>query len=125
MIGFSIPLLVDVTLLALAAFVATCSLKDDWIPFGDLRIRIWNRCPAPNMVVAGFDPNDPEDRERFQPTWRNKVGYLLTCPFCLSLYPAAAFGIAYVFAPTGTMRVAVPFDVWALARIIYSRFGTR
>lgn len=116
---------VHVIILALAAHAATCSLKDDWIPFGDIRIWIWQRCPAPNMVVAGFDPNDPDDRERLKPTWRNKVGYLLTCPFCLGVYPSLGFGVAYELAPAGTIRVAVPLAVWALQRITYSRFGTR
>lgn len=122
----TVNLAIRVVLLGLAAHVLAVNLKDDWVPFGDIRIRIWKKCPAPNMVVSGgWDYNDLDDREHFQPKLRHKIGYLLTCPFCLGFYPSIVLGIAYLLAPIGTIHVAFVLDIWALQRIFYPRFATR
>lgn len=119
-------LILAVLMLGGAAHAIAQSLVADWVPFGSARTWLWTHgYPTPNSAIGGFDPDDPADLEHLRasgiPLWRYRVGYLLTCPFCMGFYPSAALGLAFLQWPHATLDVALVLDVWAAQRWLAAR----
>jgi hypothetical protein len=69
-------------------------------------------------------PSEVTEDVRQQGQLRHAVGELVTCPFCLSMWVAAAFTFGFLFAPGLTRVVAAAFTAVAGAdylQLAYAR----
>lgn len=53
-----------------------------------------------------------------RPPHTHKIGYLFTCPWCISIWIALTLVICYTIVPTATVIVALPFALSAVAGLI-------
>jgi Protein of unknown function (DUF1360) len=94
----TIELLLAGIVLALANVRLTRILLRDEI-FSPVRERIWERYP-------------PET---------TKIGYLFTCPWCISIWTATFLVLSYILIPTVTLVVAAILALSAIAGFVDQR----
>lgn len=84
-------------ILALAVYRLSRLVVEDTI-FEGIRDKIWSKYPP-----------------------STKLGYLLTCYWCTSIWVASILTICYTMVPTVTVFICLPFALSAVAGLIAAR----
>lgn len=90
------PNLIHLLLLALATFRLTRLIIEDQI-FEPVRNRIWAKYP---------------------PT--TQIGYLFTCPWCVSIWAGSLLTAGYILIPTITLAIALVLSLSAAVGLLYT-----
>jgi hypothetical protein len=106
----------DVALLAGATFHLSRVITKD-------SIMSFMRAPFTRFEGPGA-PGETNEQPRKETEWQHAVGELLTCPFCMATWVAAAFTYGYTFFPAITRLLAGMFCIVGLADALQLAYGT-
>ena len=65
----------------------------------------------PRRYITRLSPSWKREGDSTGEQYREKLGNFITCPYCSGFYLAVAWWAAWVFFPTETLFVAVPFAI--------------
>lgn len=107
--------LLDVTVLGLAVFRMSMLLVEERGPFylfAWLRLRAGIRHDTNNLPYVVYARG-----------WRMEVGELFLCVWCMSVWVGMAVTLAYLWVPTLTVWMCLPFALSALALVLQKQVG--
>ncbi len=106
----------DIVLLAGATFHLSRVITKD-------TIMSFIRAPFTRFEGSGA-PGETNEQPRKESELQHAVGELLSCPFCMATWVAAAFTYGYTFFPKITRLIAAMFCVVGLADVFQLAYGT-
>lgn len=111
--------LIDLLLLALAAYRCTVLVTSDQFPFGPVRERIWRRFPYPGSgLTQEMTPGTAEYDRHLKGTW---LGMLIMCPACMGVWMAFGWWGFWRLWPAVAVAAAVPFAIAGFCRFLTAR----
>lgn len=81
------------------------------------------RAPFTRYVERGA-PSETNEEPRKETEFQHAVGELVSCPFCMATWVAAAFTYGYTFFPRLTRLVAAMFCIIGLSDVFQIAYGT-